>query len=207
MAALSSSVLPSRCAVQQFDGLRALQNDATFSQNVMQCPVSTSRQGRLVVRAERKALKKKQIVLLEDVPNLGKSGELLSVKKGYFRNFLLPTGKAKTATEQILKGIRLENARIEAERLRVLEEAKKTALQFQTVGGFNVRRKQGMGKAIFGTVTTADLADIIKANTGKEVDKKDITLPEIKEVGQYTAQIKLHPEVVAEVRVTVIGGK
>ncbi|KAH7439288.1 hypothetical protein KP509_04G054200 [Ceratopteris richardii] len=154
--------------------------------------------------SQKKAPKRTQIVLKEDVPLLGKTGELLTVKKGYFRNYLYPYGKAQIATPEFLKQIRLEQERKEAEKRRVKEAAESDALMFKTIGLFNCRRKIGKGKQIFGTVTTQDLVDIIKAQTGREFDKRDITLPEIREIGEYVAEIKLHPEVTASVRLNVI---
>lgn len=184
-----------------FDGLR-IQEKASSS-NVSASRICAVRTARVV--AEKKVIKRKQIILTTDVPSLGKAGELLSVKPGYFRNYLLPFQKAKSATARILKQIQLEKEREEAEKRRIREEAEKIARQFQVVGQFTVRRKAGQGKAIFGTVTTQDVADIIKANTQRDVDKKTITLPEIKEVGVYNAEIKLHPEVLAIVKINVIG--
>eukprot|EP01018_Ginkgo_biloba_P021225 Gb_34312 [translate_table: standard] len=154
--------------------------------------------------AQKKVQKTQKIILMEDVSKLGKKGELLSVKTGYFRNYLFPRGQAQIATADYLKEIRLEQERKEAEKRRVKEEAESLALMFRTVGAFKVKRKGGKGKLIFGTVTSQDLADIIKSQLQRDIDKRIITLPEIREVGQYIAEIKLHPEVTAQVRLNVI---
>jgi large subunit ribosomal protein L9 len=77
---------------------------------------------------------------------------------------------------------------------------------FQSFGPFSVRRKKGgQGNLIFGSVTTQDIIDIIRANTSQEIDKRIVTLPEIREVGQYIAEIKLHVDVIAQVKINVIG--
>lgn len=154
--------------------------------------------------AQRKVQKRCQIVLKQDVPLLGKTGQLLMVKSGYFRNYLYPYGKAQVATPEFLKELRLEEERKEAEKRRIKEAAESDALMFKTIGVFSCRRKIGKGKQIFGTVTTQDLVDIIKAQTSKVIDKRDVTLPEIREVGEFIAEIKLHPEVIAKVRLNVI---
>ncbi|MCH82496.1 50S ribosomal protein L9 chloroplastic-like [Trifolium medium] len=100
--------------------------------------------------------------------------------------------------------MKIEEERIEAEKLRVKEEAQQLALLFETVGGFKVKRKGGKGKQIFGRVKAQDLVDIIKSQLQREVDKRNVTLPEIRETGEYIAELKLHPEVTAKVRVIVL---
>lgn len=134
---------------------------------------------------------------------MGKKGQLLDVKAGYFRNFLLPMGKAQIVTPLLLKEMRLEEERIEAEKKRVKEEAQQLAIAFETIGSFKVKRKGGKGKQIFGSVTTQDLVDIIKAQLQRDVDKRIVSLPDIRETGEYVAELKLHPDVIARVRVIV----
>eukprot|EP00249_Psilotum_nudum_P034373 c53351_g1_i1 orf=899-1510(+) len=158
----------------------------------------------LEIVAHRKLQKMRQIILIEDVPNLGKTGELLSVKPGYFRNYLFPFGKATLASPEYLREVKLEKERREAEKNRIKEEAESFALMLQRIGSFSFRRKSAIGKQIFGTVTTQDLVDAIRVQTAKEVDKRDVTLPEIRELGDYVAEIKLQPEVRITVRVNVI---
>ncbi|KAJ7947893.1 putative 50S ribosomal protein L9 [Quillaja saponaria] len=157
----------------------------------------------MVILAQKKAKKTRKIILKEDVSYLGKKGQLLDVKAGYYRNFLLPTGKAQIVTPILIKEMRMEDERIEAEKKRVKDEAQQLALIFETVGAFKVKRKGGKGKQIFGTVTAQDLVDIIKAQLQREVDKRIVSIPEIRETGEYIAELKLHPEVTAKVRVNV----
>ncbi|XP_057456067.1 50S ribosomal protein L9, chloroplastic [Lotus japonicus] len=159
----------------------------------------------LSVFAQKKTKKTRKIILKEDVVDVGKKGELLDVRAGFYRNFLLPNGHALLCTPQLLKEMKVEDERIEAEKRRVKEEAQQLALIFETVGAFKVRRKGGKGKQIFGSVTAQDLVDIIKAQLQRDVDKRIVDLPEIRETGEYIAEIKLHPEVTAKVRVTVYG--
>ncbi len=167
---------------------------------------SSSSYQRLSVVANKRVQKRKQVVLTEDVQHLGKAGELLAVKTGYFRNFLYPFGKAKIATAELLKSIRVEEERKEEEKRRIKAEAESVAKMFQSFGPFSVRRKKGgQGNLIFGSVTTQDIIDIIRANTSQEIDKRIVTLPEIREVGQYIAEIKLHVDVIAQVKINVIG--
>ncbi|KAE9593168.1 hypothetical protein Lal_00029379 [Lupinus albus] len=156
-----------------------------------------------LVFAQKKTKKIRKIILKEDVDFLGKKGSLVDVRAGFFRNFLHPSGKASIVTPQLLKEMRVEEERIDAEKRRVLEEAQQLALVFETVGAFKVKRKGGKGKQIFGSVTAQDLVDIIKAQLQREVDKRIVELPEIRETGEYVAELKLHPEVTARVRVNV----
>ncbi|XWS73997.1 hypothetical protein CRYUN_Cryun02cG0177600 [Craigia yunnanensis] len=158
-----------------------------------------------VVFAQKKAKRTRKIILKEDVEYLGKKGQLLDVKAGYFRNYLFPMGKAQIVTSVLLKEMKMEEERIEAEKQRVKEEAQQLALIFETVGAFKVKRKGGKGKLIFGSVTAQDLVDIIKAQLQRDVDKRIVSLPEIRETGEYIAELKLHPEVTARVRLNVFG--
>jgi large subunit ribosomal protein L9 len=147
--------------------------------------------------------KRVQLVLKEDVSKLGKSGDLVDVAPGYARNYLIPKGIGVFATPGILKQV---ERRKEQERQRLLEEkqqaqARKTALE--TIGRFVIRKQVGENEAIFGTVTTQEVADAIQASTNQEVDRRGITLPDIGKLGFYKADIKLHPEVTATVEIQV----
>ncbi|GLJ04821.1 hypothetical protein SUGI_0004340 [Cryptomeria japonica] len=158
-----------------------------------------------IIIAYKKAPKTRQIVLTEDVSNVGQKGELVKVKAGFYRNYLSPRGQANLATPKYLKEIRLEQERKEAEKKRVREELESLALMLEAAGAFKVKRKTvGKGKQIFGRVSEQDLSDIIKAQLQRNIDKRIITIPEIRELGQYVAEIKLHPEVTARVQINVI---
>ncbi|KAK6936117.1 Ribosomal protein L9, N-terminal [Dillenia turbinata] len=178
-----------------------------FSVNTNGKGTSTSKlsdkEATTLIVAQKKAKKTRKIILKEDVDYLGEKGQLLDVKAGYFRNYLLPMGKATIVTPTLLKEMRMEEERIEAEKKRVKEEAQQLAVLFETVGAFKVKRKGGKGKQIFGSVTSQDLVDIIKAQLQRDVDKRIVSLPEIRETGEYVAELKLHPEVTAHIRLNV----
>ncbi len=149
--------------------------------------------------------KRLQVVLNQDVNKLGKSGDLVEVAPGYARNYLIPNKIAFRTTPGILKQVEL---RREKERQRQIElkqaaAAQKTALE--TVGRFKIAKQVGENDAIFGTVTDRELVEIIQQTTGQEIDRRGVTLPDISKVGFYKAEIKLHPEVTAEVEVQVVG--
>ena len=143
-----------------------------------------------------------EVILREDVQSLGKAGELVRVKPGYARNYLLPHGLAFEATEGNRKRIagetRARAARNQAER----SEAEQRAA---TLGGvtLTLTGKAGEEGKLFGSVTAQDIADALAAR-GYEVDRRRIELEHpIKSLGHHTVGVRLHPEVRAEVHVSV----
>ena len=148
-------------------------------------------------------VKRVQVVLNKDVTKLGQSGDLLEVAPGYARNYLIPQGIAVPATRGIIKQVeqRREKERQRLEEIKRQAQNRKTALE--TIGRFNIKKQVGEDEAIFGTVTTIEVAEAIEAATGQEVDRRGITLPEISKIGFYKAQVKLHAEVDAEIEIQV----
>ncbi|MDA0726097.1 MAG: 50S ribosomal protein L9 [Cyanobacteria bacterium] len=148
--------------------------------------------------------KRVSVVLSEDVLSLGKNGDLVDVAPGYARNFLLPQGKAVPLTPAVLKQVEHRRAK-EAERQAAL---KQEALDFRTaldtIGRFTVKKQTGGDDVLFGTVTNADVAEAIEAATKKEVDRRDIIVPEIHRTGTYKVQVKLHSAVTAEINLEVV---
>ncbi|MDO4769753.1 MAG: 50S ribosomal protein L9 [Brachymonas sp.] len=146
-----------------------------------------------------------QIILLDKVLNLGNLGDVVKVKDGYARNFLIPTGRARRATEAALK--EFEARRAELEKLA----AEKLAAA-QTVGeklaGATVKltQKAGVDGRLFGSVTNHDIAEEL-ANMGFEVHKSQVRMPNgpIKTVSETAVQIALHTDVVVDVNVNVYG--
>lgn len=144
-----------------------------------------------------------QIILLERVAGLGNLGDVVTVKNGYARNFLIPTAKAKRATETNLKEFEERRAELEAKQAAVLADAqaRQAKLDGQTI---TISQKAGVDGRLFGSVTNADIADAIKA-TGIEVVKANVRLPEgpFKAVGEYTVEVALHADAVATITVVV----
>jgi len=148
--------------------------------------------------------KRVQVVLNEDILSLGKDGDLVEVAPGYARNFLLPHGKALPVTPAVMKQV--EHRRIkQAEKAAAL---KKEALDFQTalvtIGRFKVKKQVGEDGVLFGTVTNGDVSEAIQEATKKEIDRRDIVVPEIHGAGNYKVQVKLHSEVTAEINLEVV---
>ena len=142
------------------------------------------------------------ILLREDVDALGGRGEIVKVKAGYARNYLLPQGLATLATKGNVKQIEQERTAL----LKRASEEKATAdLQKEQMGVIELafERKAGEGGTLFGSITSMDIAEALQAK-GYEIDRKKIVLRHpIKETGEYTVNVKLHREVVLQVPVTV----
>jgi len=145
-----------------------------------------------------------EVILREDVKSLGRAGELVRVRPGYARNFLLPKGLAYEASEGNKKRIAAESkarsSRVEAGRADAQAFANKLAEVTLTVAG-----KAGEEGKLFGSITAHDIADGL-AKQGLEVDRRRIELGQpIKALGFHTVGVRLHPDVHAEVRVQVVG--
>ncbi|MEO1685948.1 MAG: 50S ribosomal protein L9, partial [Cyanobacteria bacterium J06631_12] len=131
------------------------------------------------------AKKRTQLVLSQDIDKLGKSGDLIEVAPGYARNYLIPRSLAYRVTPGVLKQVEIRREK-ERQRLEAIkQEAEATKVALNTIGLFTVKKAVGEDEAIFGTVTAAEVADLIQANAGKEVDRRDITLPDINKLGEY----------------------
>jgi large subunit ribosomal protein L9 len=135
------------------------------------------------------------IILKADVENLGFKDEIVTVKHGYARNFLIPQGMAELATESARK-VLAENLKQKAHKeQKLIDEANKLA---ETIKGFELKitTKVGTGNKLFGSINNQNLAEALSEN-GFQVDKKYIQIPgnTIKSLGSYTAKIRLHREV------------
>jgi len=142
------------------------------------------------------------ILLREDVDALGGRGEIVKVKAGYARNYLLPQGLATLATKGNVKQIEQERAALLK---RVSEERATAELQKEQMGVIELEfeRKAGEGGTLFGSITSMDIAEALQAK-GYEIDRKKIALRHpIKETGEYTVNVKLHREVTLPVPVKV----
>ena len=143
-----------------------------------------------------------KVILLEDVKNVGKKGEIVNTSDGYARNFLFPKRLAQEATTGNLN---TAQAKLDAERKqkqRDLEKAQALANEFKDKQ-VNIRVKTGENGRLFGAITTKELAAEIKKQLGYEIDKKKIMLDTIKATGLYEAEIKLYPEVSGRLKVMV----
>ena len=146
-----------------------------------------------------------QIILMEKLVNLGGLGDVVKVKDGYARNFLIPQGKAKRATEanrKVFEEKRAELERIQAEGL-VAAQAQAAKLEGLMV---QITRKAGLDGRLFGSVSNFDIADALSA-MGFTVDRASIRLPDgpLKSIGDTSIDVALHSDVVAKITVSVLG--
>jgi large subunit ribosomal protein L9 len=144
-----------------------------------------------------------KLILREDVDNLGKSGELVDVRNGYGRNFLLPRGKAVLANEKNLKHLEHERSVISAKQAKLKAGAMAIAGKIVQAKVL-IKRKVGEQDKLFGSVTTLDIADAL-ASQGITLDRRQIHLGEpIKTLGSFDVTVKLHSDVPAKVKVEVV---
>jgi large subunit ribosomal protein L9 len=146
-----------------------------------------------------------QVILMERMANLGNLGDVVKVKDGYARNYLIPHGKAKRATAENLKAFEAKRAELEKAQAAALAQAQERGakLDGQTL---KIAQKAGVDGRLFGSVTNYDIVDALKA-MGHEVERSQVRMPEgaLKQVGDYPIQIALHSDVVVTVTVSVVG--
>lgn len=148
-----------------------------------------------------------QIILKKDVQNLGEAGDLINVKDGYARNFLLPQKFAEVATEGALKNREQNLARIKAKQEKLHQQALEKASEIEKIASLELSAKAGESGKLFGTITTKKLAEELAAK-GIEVDRKNITVnAPINKVGEYKLLIKLTSKVKTELAVVVIASE
>lgn len=144
-----------------------------------------------------------QIILLDKVVNLGGLGDVVKVKDGYARNFLIPQGKAKRATQANLAEFEARRAEFERVQTERLTAAQELAGKLEGVS-VEVARKAGMDGRLFGSVGNADVAEALAAK-GFDIDRSAIRMPEgpLKQVGETQLEVSLHADVLASITVVV----
>jgi len=144
-----------------------------------------------------------KVILLTDVPKLGKQGEVVQVSDGYARNFLLPKSLAVEASEARLRELKQKNEQLEKRKEKEEQKAIwiKEKIEGQTVV---VQAKCGEGGKLFGAVTSKEITDALKAQYKVDIDKKRVEIKEpIRHLGEYPVRIRLHSKAMAEVNVRV----
>ena len=146
-----------------------------------------------------------QVILLEKVANLGQLGEIVKVKEGYARNYLIPHGKAKRATQASIAEFEQRRVELEKAQAEALAQAQERAAKLDGLM-VQITQKAGVDGKLFGSVTNVDIAEALKAQ-GFEVPKAAIRMPQgpIKQVGDQPLKIGLHSDVVVTITVSVLG--
>ena len=146
-----------------------------------------------------------EVILLENVGNLGSLGDKVDVKSGYGRNFLIPQGKAVPATEDNVAKFEARRAELEAAAQAALSAAEQRAAAVVELAGVSIEATAGEEGKLFGSVGTRDISEAITA-AGVEVDKSEVRLPEgvIRELGEYEVMLQLHGNVATSIAVSVV---
>ncbi len=147
-----------------------------------------------------------KVILLEDVKNVGKKNEIVEVSDAFARNMLIRKNVGVEATSQTLNDLKLRNRRAEKDAAENLAAAQQLAEDLKEKQ-VEVKMKTGTGGRTFGSVSTKEIAEAVKAQLQLELDKKKMQLTEpIKALGFYDIPVKLHPQVTANLRVHVVEG-
>ena len=143
-----------------------------------------------------------KVILREHVANLGERGEIVNVARGYARNYLVPKGLAFEATPGNIRTIELQKRVWEAREVKLVEEAQAFAARLAEVE-LSIAKKAGESETLYGSVTNAEIAELLAAE-GIEIDRRKIHLDEpIKSLGEFTIPVKVHPKVTAEIKLKV----
>jgi len=144
-----------------------------------------------------------KVILTQDVKGLGDMGTVQNVSDGYARNYLIPKGLAQPASEGVLKQVELSSKAHTRREKRLLSEAEELAAAINRLE-LHFKAKAGENDRLYGSITSGDIAEAIKAQLGAEVDKRKVILEDpIRQLGQHTVQIRLMSDVIAEAQVIV----
>jgi len=144
-----------------------------------------------------------EVILLEDVPSLGKRDELVTVKDGYARNYLMPRGLAVKATQGAIRQARQRRESVDSRADREQRDAEALAAKLSGVV-VRIGARAGEGGRLFGSVTTKEIAERLAQEQGVDVDRRRFGLDDpLKELGKYEVSLRLHPSVTATIQVEV----
>ena len=146
-----------------------------------------------------------QVILMEKVHNLGQLGDIVKVKDGFARNFLIPQGKAKRATDSAIAEFQTRRTELELQQGKSLAESQARAARLEGLM-IQITQNAGVDGRLFGSVTNYDIAETLKAQ-GHEVSKAMVRMPQgpLKQVGDYPITLDLHADVTATITVSVLG--
>ncbi|MDO9219685.1 MAG: 50S ribosomal protein L9 [Thiobacillus sp.] len=146
-----------------------------------------------------------QIILMDKVVNLGNLGDVVKVKDGYARNFLIPSGRARRATQANMAVFAAQKAELERAAAEKLADAQSRGAKLEG-SSIKISQKAGVDGRLFGSITNADIADALKAQ-GHDVAKADVRLPDgpLKAIGEFSVVLALHSDVIANITVVVTG--
>jgi len=146
-----------------------------------------------------------QVILLEKIDNVGSLGDLVDVKSGFARNFLLPQGKAEMATKTNIEAFQARRAELEEQQAKALQSAQQRAASLEGLS-VTITSRSGTEGKLFGSVGTEEIRAAIEA-AGVEIEKKEIRMPDgpLRNIGEHPVNLHLHADVDAQVTVDVVG--
>jgi len=146
-----------------------------------------------------------QVILMEKLANLGNLGDVVKVKDGYARNYLIPHGKAKRATEANVKAFEARRTELERAQAEMLAQAQERGAKLEGLT-LQIAQKAGVDGRLFGSVTNYDVVEAL-TKQGHEVERSQVRMPDgpLKQVGEYHLQVALHADVVVTINVAVTG--
>jgi large subunit ribosomal protein L9 len=146
-----------------------------------------------------------QVILMEKMAHLGQLGDVVKVRDGYARNYLIPTGRAKRATTANIEAFEKQRAELEKAHAELLAAAKARAESLQGLM-VQITQKAGVDGRLFGSVTNVDIVEALKA-LGHDIQKSEVRMPAgpLKMIGDYPITLGLHADVIAEITVSVLG--
>ena len=146
-----------------------------------------------------------QVILMEKLANLGNLGDVVRVKDGYARNYLIPHGKAKRATEANIKAFEVRRAELEKAQAEALGKAQERGAKLDGLT-LQIAQKAGVDGRLFGSVTNYDIVEAL-TKQGHEIERSQVRMPDgaLKQVGEYKLQVALHADVVVAINVAVVG--
>ena len=146
-----------------------------------------------------------QVILMEKVGHLGNLGDVVKVKDGFARNYLIPHGKAKRATPENRKACEVRRAELEKVHAEALVQAQERAAKLEGVT-VQISQKAGVDGRLFGSVTNYDIVEALRAQ-GVEIERRQVRMPQgpLKQVGDFPIEIELYTDVVSTITVSVLG--
>lgn len=146
-----------------------------------------------------------EVILQENIRNLGKLGQRVNVKPGYARNYLIPQGKALTATTDNLADFEKRRAELEKAAGEHLLVAQRKAEEIGKLATITITAKAAEEGTLYGSIGTPDIADAVQ-KAGVEIERSEISMPtgNLRQIGEYTLDIQLHPDVVAKIHIHIV---
>nr|YP_010032370.1 ribosomal protein L9 [Schizocladia ischiensis]QOW07577.1 ribosomal protein L9 [Schizocladia ischiensis] len=152
----------------------------------------------------KKIKKEMQIFLKENVPNLGRKGNLINVKSGYVRNYLIPMKFAELATPTLIEKFKVQQKQLKQDQEQFIINAKNNKKILDTINEFIIKKRVTKQKRIFGKIRSTEILTLILNQTGINLRESDIVVPEITELGIYNITVNLHSTISTNVQIKIV---